>query len=130
VNPNLTGQVIQGGPNRYFNPSAFLQPLPGTYGNVGRNILQGPALVETDLSLTKKFALSERWNMQFRAEFFNMFNHTKLQRTESGHIRIRHRRTVAHGRSDYSHFHYVPSNSVRVEADVVMRLPNCPPKLF
>ncbi len=77
-NSNFTGPVIQGGPNEYFNPSAFLQPLPGTYGNVGRNILQGPALVETDLSLTKRFSFSERWNMQFRSEFFNVFNHTNL----------------------------------------------------
>src|SRR5258706_1157071 len=65
VNPNFTGQVIQGGPNGYFNPSAFLQPLPGTYGNVGRNILQGPALVETDLCLTRKFSFAERWKWQF-----------------------------------------------------------------
>ncbi|MCU1242332.1 MAG: Oar protein [Candidatus Acidoferrum typicum] len=78
VNPNFTGHVIQGGPNGYFNPSAFLQPLPGTYGNVGRNTLHGPALVETDMSLTKKFSLSERWNMQFRSEFFNVFNHTNF----------------------------------------------------
>jgi len=78
LNPNFTGQLIQGGPNGYFNPSAFLQPLPGTYGNAGRNILQGPGLVQTDLSLTKKFSLSERWNMQFRSEFFNVFNHTNF----------------------------------------------------
>jgi hypothetical protein len=78
LNPNFAGQVIQGGPNGYFNPSAFVQPLPGTYGNAGRNILQGPGLVETDLSLTKKFSFSERWNMQFRSEFFNVFNHTNF----------------------------------------------------
>jgi hypothetical protein len=78
LNPNFTGRIIQGGPNAYFNPRAFVQPLPGTYGNVGRNILQGPALVETDLSLTKKFSFSERWNMQFRSEFFNVFNHTNF----------------------------------------------------
>src|SRR5258707_1116064 len=78
VNPNFTGEIIQGGPNRYFNPDAFVQPLPGTYGNVGRNTLQGPRLVETDLSVTKKFSVSERWNMQFRSEFFNVFNHTNF----------------------------------------------------
>jgi carboxypeptidase family protein len=78
LNPAFTGQVIQGGPNRYFNPSAFLQPLPGTYGNVGRNILQGPGLTETDLSLAKKLSLSERLNLQFRAEVFNVFNHTNF----------------------------------------------------
>ena len=76
--PNFTGQLIEGGPNQYFNPSAFIQPLPGTYGNVGRNILQGPGLTETDLSLTKVFSLSERLNLQFRSEFFNVFNHTNF----------------------------------------------------
>jgi hypothetical protein len=78
LNPNFTGRVIQGGPNAYFNPGAFVQPLPGTYGNAGRNILHGPALVETDLSLTKRFSFSERWNVQFRSEFFNVFNHTNF----------------------------------------------------
>jgi len=67
LNPNFTGQVIQGGPIGYFNPSAFLQALPGTYGNVGRNILQGPGFVQTDLSLTKKFSFSERWNSRRRS---------------------------------------------------------------
>src|SRR5215472_6764427 len=78
LNSNFTGRVIQGGPNQYFNPNAFIQSLPGTYGNAGRNILQGPGLAETDLSLSKKLALSERLNAQFRAEFFNVFNHTNF----------------------------------------------------
>jgi hypothetical protein len=77
-NPNFTGPVILGGPNQYFNAHAFSQPLPGTYGNVGRNVLQGPSLVETDLSLTKTFPFSERLNLQFRSEFFNIFNHTNF----------------------------------------------------
>jgi hypothetical protein len=77
-NPSFSGPVIQGGPNQYFNPSAFTQPLPGTYGNAGRNILQGPGLVETDLSLTKVFSFSERLKLQFRSEFFNIFNHTNF----------------------------------------------------
>jgi hypothetical protein len=78
INPAFTGAVIEGGPNQYFNPSAFIQPLPGTYGNVGRNTLQGPSLVSTDVSAAKKFALSERLNLQFRAEIFNLFNHTNF----------------------------------------------------
>ena len=41
---------------------------------MGRNVLQGPGLATTDLSLAKRFALTERFNLQFRAEFFNMFN--------------------------------------------------------
>jgi hypothetical protein len=74
LNPNFTGPVTLGGPHRYFNPNAFIQPLPGTYGNAGRNILQGPGLAETDVSVAKKFSLSERLNLQFRSEFFNVFN--------------------------------------------------------
>ena len=77
-NPNFTGPVIEGGANQYFNPAAFIQPLAGTYGNVGRNILQGAGLATTDLSLAKKFNLSERVNLRFRAEFFNILDHTNL----------------------------------------------------
>ena len=77
-NPGFTGPVIQGGPNQYFNPSAFIQPLAGTYGNVGRNGLHGPGLAETDLALAKNFKFSERFNLQFRSEFFNVFNHTNF----------------------------------------------------
>jgi hypothetical protein len=77
-NPDFKGNVILGGSNEYFNPLAFIQPLPGTYGNVGRNILQGPSLAQFDFSLAKRWALSERFNLQFRSEFFNIFNHTNL----------------------------------------------------
>jgi len=77
-NPKFTGNVILGGPNEYFNPLAFTQPLAGTYGNVGRNILSGPSLVETDLSLAKRFSISERVSLRFRAEAFNIFSHTNL----------------------------------------------------
>jgi hypothetical protein len=77
-NPKFTGPVILGGANEYFNPLAFVQPLPGTYGNVGRNVLTGPSLVETDLSLAKRFSISERVGLQFRAELFNIINHANL----------------------------------------------------
>jgi hypothetical protein len=78
INPNFTAAVIEGGPNQYFNPNAFIQPLPGTYGNVGRNTLQGPSLVQTDVSASKKFSLSERVHLQFRTEIFNLFNRTNF----------------------------------------------------
>jgi len=77
-NPNFNGKLIPGGPNEYFNPLAFFQPLAGTYGNVGRNILEGPALKQFDLGLAKRWSLSERVNLQFRSDFFNLFNHTNL----------------------------------------------------
>jgi Carboxypeptidase regulatory-like domain len=77
-NPKFSGPVVLGGANEYFNPLAFIQPPPGTYGNVGRNTLTGPSLVETDLSLAKRFSISERVGLQFRAELFNIINHANL----------------------------------------------------
>jgi hypothetical protein len=78
LNPNFTGNVIVGSPNEYFNPAAFIQPLPGTYGNAGRNILRGPGVAELDLGAAKRVSLTERFSLQFRAEFFNIFNHTNF----------------------------------------------------
>lgn len=77
-NPDFHGNVILGGSGEYFNPLAFIQPLAGTYGNVGRNILEGPPLTQFDFSLAKRWALSERLNLQFRSEFFNIFNHANF----------------------------------------------------
>lgn len=77
-NPNFTGKVVNGGPDQFFNPLAFIQPLNGTYGNVGRNILQGPSLTQFDLALAKRWTISERTSLQFRSDFFNLFNHTNL----------------------------------------------------
>jgi len=77
-NPAFSGPVITGRPEQYFNPNAFIQPLAGTYGNTGRNILQGPGLAGLDLSLLKKISISEGLNLQLRGEFFNVLNHTNL----------------------------------------------------
>jgi hypothetical protein len=73
-NPAFTGTVIEGGQNQYFNPNAFILPPTGTYGNVGRNVLVGPGLAATDLSIGKNTAITEKLRAQFRAEFFNIFN--------------------------------------------------------
>ncbi len=78
VNPDFRGNVIEGGPSQYFNPDAFVVPFAGTYGNLGRNTLNGPGLSELDLSLRKNTAISERVNLQFRSEFFNVLNHTNF----------------------------------------------------
>jgi hypothetical protein len=77
-NPSFNGKVNSGGPNGYFSPLAFIQPLAGTYGNVGRNTLDGPSLKQFDLALAKRWSLSERMNLQFRSDVFNLFNHTNL----------------------------------------------------
>ncbi len=65
-------------PDRWFDPGAFALPLPGTYGNAGRDILIAPGLATWDISMFKRTALSERLNLQFRAEFFNLFNRANL----------------------------------------------------
>ncbi len=77
-NPSFAGPVILGNPNEYFNPAAFSTPVTGTFGNVGRDSLTGPGIAELDLSATKKFEITERVNLQFRAEFFNILNHANF----------------------------------------------------
>ena len=78
LNPSFSGPIILGTPNQWYNPNAFLLPLAGTYGNDGRDILTGPGLVEVDSSLFKTTQLTERLALQFRAEFFNLFNHSNF----------------------------------------------------
>jgi Carboxypeptidase regulatory-like domain len=73
-NPAFTGPVVLGGPNRYFDPNAFIVPPNGTFGNVGRDTLIGPGLDTFDLSFLKTAALTENVNIELRGEFFNAFN--------------------------------------------------------
>jgi len=80
ANPDFTGSAIIGSPNQWFNPAAFLQPPPnsGFFGNLGRDTLTGPNLFDWDFSAIKDTRLSERFNLQFRAELFNILNHTNF----------------------------------------------------
>jgi hypothetical protein len=63
--------------------TAFAQPAAFTYGDAGRNILTGPKFLNTDLSLFKSFPIRERMRFEFRAEFFNLFNHPQLKNPEA-----------------------------------------------
>ena len=78
MNPAFSGPVLLKKQTQWFDPSAFLLPAVGTYGNLGRGILHGPNLSTLDLSVMKNTALSERFNLQFRGELFNALNHTNL----------------------------------------------------
>ena len=49
-----------------------------TFGNSGRNIIDGPGIINIDFALHKQFKTSEATNLQFRVEFFNAFNHPNL----------------------------------------------------
>jgi len=78
LNPGFTGPVVLGQPGQWFNPNAFSLPAFGTYGTLGRGVFTGPGLADVDVSLLKNTDLSERVRLQFRAEFFNVLNHTNL----------------------------------------------------
>lgn len=58
----------------YINPSAFVLPAAGTFGNVGKGLLSGPGLFNWDMQLSKSFKVKELLTLQARAEFFNVFN--------------------------------------------------------
>jgi Carboxypeptidase regulatory-like domain len=64
---------------QFFNPAAYSAPVYGTIGNLGRDTLVGPGYIDWDLSLLKSTRLSESTRLQFRAEFFNIPDHTNLQ---------------------------------------------------
>jgi carboxypeptidase family protein/TonB-dependent receptor-like protein len=74
-NPNGTPCV----PGTLFNTCAFVaNAVFGTFGNAGRNIIRGPGLQNWDLSFIKQFPVSDHMYFQFRAEFFNIWNHPNL----------------------------------------------------
>ena len=68
----------------WVNACAFTDPPFGSFGNVGRNTVQGPGYQIWDFSLFKTFPIQERAKLEFRAEFFNVFNHPNLQFAKSG----------------------------------------------
>ena len=70
----LYGKTVQ----QWFDPAAFSAPISGTFGNVGRDTLTGPGLSELDLALAKSTTIHERLRAQFRAEFFNVLNHSNF----------------------------------------------------
>jgi len=73
--------AVLGGPDQYFDPRAFVLSAPGTLGTLGRGTFIGPGLKTFDLAALKSFPLrgwNENARIQFRAESFNLFNHTNF----------------------------------------------------
>jgi TonB-dependent receptor-like protein len=71
------GNIILGGPDRYFDPAAFAIQPAGFLGSAGRNILRGPGFATLDFSVTKDTPLrflGEAGKAEFRTEFFNLLN--------------------------------------------------------
>ena len=85
VNPKTN--VVVNGTNEHFwfDTSTFCDPFsascpqqPGTFGNTPHSMCCGPALSNTDLVIAKRTPINERWNTEFRAEFYNAWNHTEF----------------------------------------------------
>ncbi len=84
--PDLVGNPRSGFQNspdpgfgpEIYNPVAFVAPRGLTFGNAGRNILNNPWRTNFDMALLKHFAITESKYFEFRAEAFNVFNHTEF----------------------------------------------------
>jgi hypothetical protein len=93
-NPNPQCQILQsqGGlaadktrtVQSWFNPCAFGAPPAGELGNASRAPVSGPRFVNTDFSAFKNFHVHEGYTLQFRGEFFNLFNHAQFGLTGNG----------------------------------------------
>jgi hypothetical protein len=71
-------------PTAWFNTCAFVDPPLGSFGDVGRNTIESPGYTIWDLSVFKNFRTSDRTNLEFRSEFFNVLNHTNFLFANSG----------------------------------------------
>ncbi len=84
--PNVIGKVQTqdphkpgpNGPNTYFLPSAFAPETYGGFGTANRRFFHGPGILNTDFALEKTTIVTESTSVEFRAEFFNIFNHTQF----------------------------------------------------
>ena len=75
--PNLVGNPNIGNrtPSRFFNPAAFQIPVQGTLGNSGRNVIIGPGILNVDTAVSRTLRISDLTRLQFRTDFYNVFNH-------------------------------------------------------
>ena len=71
TNPRKTG-------GQFFSPAAFGPSALGTEGDSSRRFFHGPGINNWDFALLKDTLITERFNLQFRAEFFNIFNHAQF----------------------------------------------------
>ncbi|PYV44583.1 MAG: hypothetical protein DMG06_05900 [Acidobacteria bacterium] len=84
------GELIE----QYFNTALFVDNPIGTFGNSGKNILRGPGFFNTDFGLLKTTKITEQTSVQFRAEFFNVFNNVNFGSPD---------RTLSHGPEQFGH---------------------------
>jgi hypothetical protein len=84
VKPNTASTGSNIGP-LLLNPAAFAAPRGLTFGNAGRNALNNPSRTNFNMSLLKHFPLAHERNLEFRAEAFNVFNHTQFRIYDPSH---------------------------------------------
>ena len=75
---NPRNNISASGQHMFFDPASFEPSVLGTFGNSSRAICCGPALSQSDISISKKTPIGEKLNAEFRAEFYNAFNHTQF----------------------------------------------------
>ncbi len=73
-------------PHNLFNTSCFTAAYAGQIGTTPRNAFYGPGMVDVDSTMSKRFAITERVNLEFRADFFNILNHTNFALTSNDRI--------------------------------------------
>jgi hypothetical protein len=83
VRPDLTGPISYSRTtSQWFDPSPFAFPGAGTtvthFGNLGRNVVDGPTFSNSDFTVQKTTAITESARLQFRADMFDIFNHPNL----------------------------------------------------
>jgi hypothetical protein len=77
LRPDVTGPIATiGSVDQWFDTSVF-RAVP-RFGNLGRNVVIGPGFSNTDFSVIKNTTLREKFHVQFRAEFFDLFNHSNF----------------------------------------------------
>ncbi len=81
--PGVPQYVSDKSYRQWLNPAAWTRPATGTFGNSPRNSVYGPGFTQIDSALVKATPLSEGRSLEFRSEFFNMFNHPNFGQPDS-----------------------------------------------
>jgi hypothetical protein len=79
--PNYTGAPLYLNTNdarQHLNPAAFATPAPGQLGTLGKGSVRGKPITNIDFAFAKNWTVKENYRIQFRTEFFNVFNHTNF----------------------------------------------------
>jgi hypothetical protein len=78
-NPNYSGDRSNAQKTaQFFNAGCFVRPPLYQFGNQGRNVLTAPGTQLWDIGIQKEFAFTERYKLEFKAEFFNVFNNVNF----------------------------------------------------